>query len=343
MTTRRQASENAPSAGTDGAAPAGALHTIFGAGQVGTKLASLLLDRGHRVRLVRRGPAGAPRPGLTWMSGDLTDQAFADEAARGAAAVYHCANPADYSRWHGVVEPLARAVRGAATRAGARLVVLDCLYMYGDPRALPFDEDTPMRPCSRKGELRALLAEEHFAAHRRGEVEVTSGRASDYFGPGTPLSMVLHERGIARLRAGKSVEVFGDPDQPHAYNYTPDVARGLVELGTHPEAVGRVFHLPASWTGTTRGLIDQAAALLGVAGGVRPVPRWLLAGMGLFSPLMRSMREMVYQFEIPYVIDDRRFRATFGVEATPIGEALARTLDLPVAAEVGRAPATAVG
>lgn len=312
-----QASSQAPS-----------IHTIFGAGQVGVLLADQLLARGYSVRLVRRGPGGAPRPGLVWMSGDVTDPAFADEAARAAEVVYNCVNPSSYGRWHGVLEPLMRAVRGAATRAGARLVALDCLYMYGMPEVAPFDEATPMRPCSSKGELRAMLVEEMFEAHRRGEVEVTTGRASDYFGPSTPLSTILYPRALERLRAGKPVELFGDPDQPHAYNYTPDVARGLAELGTRPEAIGRAFHLPAAWTGTTRELIARFGAALGQPGSVRVVPRWALAALGLVSADMRAIREMVYQWERPYVIDDRRFRTTFGVEATPIAEAIRGTLGL---------------
>lgn len=298
------------------------LHTIFGAGQVGLRLAHELLDRGFRVRLVRRGSAGAARANLEWRSGDVTDPSFADEAARGAAVVYHCANPPDYSRWHGVLEPLARAVRGAAARAGARLVVLDCLYMIGVPPRSPFDEDTPMRPCSKKGELRAELVEELFEAHRRGEVEVTTGRASDFFGPATPLSMLFNQRSLERLRAGKPIEMFGDPDMPHGYSYTPDVARGLVELGTRAEAVGKVFHLPLAWAGSSRALVQRAGELLGSTGAVRAVPSWALAALGVFSPMLRAVREMVYQWEHPYVIDDRRFRATFGLEPTPIDHAL---------------------
>lgn len=308
-----------------------ALHTIFGAGQVGLKLAHELLDRGHPVRLVRRGPAGAARANLTWMSGDVNDPVFADEAAREAAVVYNCVNPPDYDHWHGVLEPMMRAVRRAAARAGARLVVLDCLYMYGAPEAVPFDEDTPMRPCSDKGELRAMMVEELFEAHRRGDVQVTTGRASDYFGPDSPRSMILHARALSRLRAGKSVEVFGNPDMPHAYNYTPDVARALVELGTRPEAIGKAFHLPTAWTGTSRELLERCSALLGRPANVTAVPNWALSAIGLVWPEMRAIRKMLYQWDRPFVLDDRRFRSTFGLEPTPIDEALRATLGLDAA------------
>jgi nucleoside-diphosphate-sugar epimerase len=200
--------------------------------------------------------------------------------------------------------------------------------MYGAPEASPFDEDTPMQPCSDKGELRKMLVEEMFDAHRRGEVEVTSGRASDYFGPETPLSMLLHPRGLERLRAGKPVEVFGNPDMPHAYNYTPDVARGLAVLGERPEAVGKAFHLPAAWTGTSRELVERCGAALGRPGRVRVVPSWALTAVGVVSPTVRAIRKMLYQWERPYVLDDRRFRTTFGIEPTPIDEAIAATLEL---------------
>jgi hypothetical protein len=34
---------------------------------------------------------------------------------------------------------------------------------------------------------------------------------------------------------------------------------------------------------------------------------------------------MTYQWKVPYVPDDRRFRAAFGVEPTPAAEAVAAT------------------
>ena len=303
------------------------VHTIFGAGQIGTQLARELASRGIDVRLVRRGPATEEIRGVTWLRGDATDRAFADAAVRGASVVYNCTNPPDYHRWRGVLEPLYRSIWGAASRAGARLVQLDNLYMIGRPATVPFDESTEMRPCSDKGELRASLARELAEMHARGEIEATTGRASDFFGPRTPSAAIFRPDVYERIRRGKTVYVFGDPDMPHSYSYTPDVARGLAVLGTHPAAAGRVWHLPAASQGTTRELVARFAEHAGTSVTVRAVPTFLLRAAAIASPLMGALAEMLYQWETPYVMDDSAFRRTFGVGPTPLDEAIATTLE----------------
>ncbi|MCX4240602.1 NAD-dependent epimerase/dehydratase family protein [Paraliomyxa miuraensis] len=302
------------------------IHTVIGAGQVGTQLARLLASRGHTVRIVRRSAFTAELPGVVRMQGDVTDPAFADQACRGATAVYNCANPPDYTRWDGVLLPLYRAVREAAGRAGARLVQLDCFYMIGRPEHAPFDERTPMNPCSPKGELRKQLVEELFEAHRRGDVRATSGRASDYFGPDTPQAAVLRPDVYDRIVKGGTVYVFGNPDMPHSYSYTPDVARGLEVLGSHEEALGRVWNLPVAAQLTTREAIERFAARAGTKVRVRRVPQWALRSVGVFVPLASALAEMSYQWDVPYLADDGDFRRTFGVGPTPLDEAIDTTL-----------------
>jgi nucleoside-diphosphate-sugar epimerase len=197
--------------------------------------------------------------------------------------------------------------------------------MYGRPTG-PMGEDTPLEPCSRKGEIRARLATELMDAHARGDVLATSGRASDYVGPGTHASAVFRPRFFRRLVRGRPVEVVGDPDQPHSYSYTPDVAAALAVLGTRDEALGRVWHLPTTWHGTTRELVARFAAAAGVEPRIRRMPRWALGAVGLVSPMVGEMIEILYQFEHPFVIDDRRYRTTFGVEPSSIDTLVATTL-----------------
>jgi nucleoside-diphosphate-sugar epimerase len=166
------------------------LHVLFGAGQVGQSLARLLLDGGKGVRIAKRSRGPVPA-GTDLVLGDGTDPAFCVEAARGAATVYHCMNPPyDVRAWADLVPRYRDNLIAAAARAGARLVVLDNVYMLGRPGGRPLDEQTPPNPCSRKGEIRSRAAERLFEAHRRGEVRATSGRASDFYGPGGTLTQM---------------------------------------------------------------------------------------------------------------------------------------------------------
>lgn len=303
------------------------IHTVVGAGQVGVKLARLLAAQGKIVRLVRRSAAGEQLSGVTWCQGDILDQHFADEVCRDADVVYHCANPADYHHWQELLPPLFDAIMWAAARAGARLVVLDNVYMYG-PSAGAMTEATPMTATTIKGRLRAELATKLFEAHARGDVQATSGRASDYFGPATPTTSIFNERFWRRLVAGKSVDVFGDPDKLHSYSYTPDVAHGLAILGDDPNALGRAWHLPVAHQGSTRDLIALCAGGAGVAvPKINSLPRWVLRTVGLVNGPARALVEMLYQFEQDFVVDDSDFVSTFSLAATPIKDALATITD----------------
>jgi nucleoside-diphosphate-sugar epimerase len=300
-----------------------ALHVVLGHGQIGALVADQLLARGSTVRIVRRGPAGASRPGLQWASGDLSELPFAEQATRGASVVYDCTSPS-YEQWTRLLLPLARGAMHGAAKAGAKLVALDNLYMYGRVDG-PIAESTPVAPCSRKGELRARLADERADAHRRGDVRIVTGRASDFFGPGVVRQTTYGDRFWRRAFAGKKVECMGDPDAPHALAYAPDVARGLVALGERDEALGQVWHLPSNPAESMRAVVARLSGALGLPIGVTRMPRVALRAMGVFSPIIREVAEMAYQWDAPYLVDDSRFRAAFGHAPTAVDEIVGAT------------------
>ncbi len=289
----------------------GGLHVVFGAGQVGPRLAVRLLQAGQRVRIARRSEAPAP-DGVEVARGDATDPAFCAEAARGAAAVYHCMNPPYFAKvWAEVLPRFASNLVEAAGRAGARLVVLDNVYALGNTGGQPMDEDTPAAPCSKKGEIRARVAASLVDAHRRGAARVVLARASDFYGPGGEQTYFGPQLWRAALR-GKAATWLGNPDTPHSYHFIPDVAAGLAALGLAGGDVdGRVFMLPCAPAEPTRALLARMSAALGREIRIRPMPAAALALVGLAVPIVRELREMLYQWDQPFVIDDRRFRARF--------------------------------
>lgn len=297
------------------------LHVVCGAGQIGTLVARLLVEAGQPVRVVRRGSA-APAAGVELRSGDLADAAFCRQALQGAAVVYHCMNP-EYNAalWAQWIPRYTRNLIDAGESSRARLVVMDNLYMLGRGDGRPINEDTPIAPCSRKGEVRARAADALLQAHRAGRVEVVIGRASDFYGPEGGKTHFGDHFWPAALR-GKTVRVLIDPDAIHTYHYTLDVARGLVALGgAQPEDCGRVWMLPCQPAGTARALVARLAEALGRPIALAATPRAMAAALALVMPAVRELKEMLYQWDQPFVVDDTRFRARFGLQPVAVAQA----------------------
>lgn len=301
------------------------LHVIFGGGQVGQPLARILRERGLRVRMARRS-SGASE-GVEVMRGDATDRNFCLQAARGASTVYHCMNPLYSARvWKDVIPKYIENLIAAAGSAGARLVVLESVYMLGRTGGRPMNESTPMNPCSRKGEVRAREAERLFEAHRRGEVRATAGRASDFYGPGATLSH-LGDQFWKPVIAGARGRVLVNPDAIHTYHYVPDVAAGLAMLGTAgDDAYGKPWMLPCAPAESMRALVARLSRHFGRDIRLTVMPRWLMKVLGLGMPILREVNEMMYQWDEPFIIDDRCFRAAFNTEHTEPERAAAETV-----------------
>ncbi|MCY7418714.1 MAG: NAD-dependent epimerase/dehydratase family protein [Chloroflexi bacterium] len=203
--------------------------------------------------------------------------------------------------------------------------MVDNLYGYGPTHGAPIREDLPMAAEGKKGRARATVAKRLLDAHQAGDFQVTIARGSDYFGPGGTDSLV-GERFFAPILAGATVRLIGDPDAPHTVTYIPDFARALIELARQDEAYGAAWHVPSAPAVSTRRLAHLTAAAAGApAPRVSRVPRPMLRLIGVFSPSVRELSEMMYEFEEPYVVDDQRIRQAFGLAETPLGEALALT------------------
>ena len=148
----------------------GELHVVFGTGAVGMSVVDELVQRSpRRVRMVNRSGRGSVPEGVEVVGGDATDEAFAREASEGASVVYFALNP-PYNKWPELFPPLQAGVLEGAAAAGAKLIAMENLYMYGPTDGRPLTEDLPHAANTRKGTVRARMTEELFAAHESGKV-----------------------------------------------------------------------------------------------------------------------------------------------------------------------------
>jgi nucleoside-diphosphate-sugar epimerase len=175
--------------------------------------------------------------------------------------------------------------------------------------------------------VRAQMAEELMAAHRAGTVRATSGRASDFYGPGAGQQGIFGDRVIRPLLAGKTVSILGKLDAPHTYTYVPDFGKGLVLLGTHDEALGQTWHIPNASTLTTRQILTLFFEEAHLPPRMGSVPDLLVRTLGLFNPLLREVAEMLYEFNEPFVVESSKFVQAFGDIATSHREAIRQTLE----------------
>ncbi len=299
------------------------VHVVIGAGPVGSAVAGHLAGLDAKVRIVTRSGGGPDLPGVERVAADVLDPDQQARLAAGAGVVYACAQP-EYHRWPEEFPALQDAMLAVATAADAVYVAMENTYMY-PPTPGPLTEALPFTATTRKGRIRGVLAQQVLDAHRDGRVRTVSGRASDFFGPRVTGSTV-GDRFFPPILAGKAVSVLGDPDARHSYTYVPDIARGLVRLGAEPSAWGRAWHLPSAPAISTRAFAAQAYAAAGTSGRVKKVPAVALRALGLVVPPVREMIEMRYEFETDFVVDDSAYRAAFGDEPTPLGDALAATI-----------------
>lgn len=300
-------------------------HVVFGTGPIGTALADHLAAAGHKVTAVNRSGTAATGGGVELIAGDAADPLFTTSVSEGAAAIYQVLNP-PYTKWPELFPPLQDSLLKAARATGAKLVTLENMYGYGRTGGAPLTEDLPLRATGRKGVVRAEMAEQLLAAHDGSAVRTTIGRAADYFGP---RGLVSHmgQRVFRPVVAGKKARVMGNPDLPHTFSYIPDIAAGLATLGTDDRADGRAWHLPNAPTITTREFINRAFAAAGTTGGVVAMPRIMVNAVSLFSPMLREVKEVLFEFEKPFIVDSTAFETTFGQTATPLAEAIPATVE----------------
>jgi nucleoside-diphosphate-sugar epimerase len=303
-----------------------AKYVVLGTGAIGRSVAEELIKRGESVRMVNRsGRMEEPPAGVEVVASDLYNPARVREVTRGANVVYQAAQPA-YFEWPAKFPLLQKSIIDGLTGSGAKLAVVENLYMYGEMNGRALTEDMPYKAHTRKGKVRGEISLAAFDAHKQGRVRVTSARGGNFFGP-WGLESTMGSRVFYPLLQGKPAQLIGRTDLPHTHTYVKDFGRALVILGERDDADGQAWHVPNDQPQMTQGeLVCLFAEEAGVEPKTSSMGKLMMSIGGLFVPEAKESVEMMYEFEKPFVIDSSRFEETFGMRATPIQEAIKETV-----------------
>lgn len=298
-------------------------YLVLGAGPIGRAITAHLLADGDSVTVVTRSGTEVPGATAVAMAGD--DPRLAEVMA-GADAVVVATNP-PYHRWESEWPPLMRNVIDAAAASGSAVLLVGNLYGYAP--GVVMTADVPLAPSSRKGAVRARLWDELLAAHDAGRLRATELRASDYYGPEALATDGAHAgaRLVTPVLAGKTAYVIGAPDAPHSWTAVGDIAAAAAAALRSDVAWGRPWIVPTDAPRTIRQLADDVAQAAGIdRASVRRIPRALIHVAGLVDPMMREMREVLYQHDAPFGCDGSETTRLLGVEPTPLPQVVAATV-----------------
>jgi UDP-glucose 4-epimerase len=246
-----------------------------GAGFIGSHIATALLKRGDRVRVLDNLCTGTRKnidalgDAIEFIEGDLVNPRDVERALDGVEVVFHEAALASVPR--SVETPLdtnAACVTGTVTlldrarRSGVRRVV------YGGSSSAYGDQPTP----AKHEKLLAAPLSPYAAAKLAGELycqaftntyglETVTLRYFNVFGPrqdpNSQYAAVI-PKFITQMLAGRRPTIFGDGRQSRDFTYIDNVVQGNLLAAVSAEAVGQTMNVAC---GASYSLLDLVAGI----------------------------------------------------------------------------------
>jgi nucleoside-diphosphate-sugar epimerase len=294
------------------------------AGGLGRAAALAFRSAGWSVASLVRGTSGsAIAPGTELIEVDARDGAAVIEAARRADVVLNALN-VPFTQWATAAMPLAETAIAAARENGATLVFPGNLYVYGAGLPAIVDETTPVRPTSRKGDIRAAIEARLHAAAEDG-TRVIILRSGDFFGAGAGS---YFDRLLIRDIASGRLTYPGPLDVVHEWAYLPDFAEALRRLVDARAALPPFaqFGFPGHAV-TGREMVGAISRACGRGFNVSGMPWTMLRLLGYVVPIFRELSEVAYLWSTPHAIDGTRLAAAIGdIPFTPLDRAVSAAL-----------------
>ena len=304
------------------------MQTILGAnGTIGSVLTKELVGYTNKIRLVSRNPRKVNESDELFPA-DLSNPAFVDQAVEGSDVVYLVVG-FDYNLkvWEEKWPTLMRATINACIKHNARLVFFDNVYSY-DINAIPhMTEESEYNPPSRKGAVRKQISQMLMDEVKAGKLMALIARSADFYGPGNDKSFA-NEMVYKNFLKGRRANWFIDADKKHSFTYTPDAAKATALLGNTDDAYNTIWHLPTDKnTITGREFIELFSKEMKVSNKLVVMPMWMVRLAGIFVPVLKEMREMMYQYDRDYFFDSSKFDKRFNFKTTTYQEGVRNTVE----------------
>ena len=298
------------------------MQVILGSGgAIGNDLAKELKNYVDRIRLASRNPKRINDDDELFHC-DLTIANNVDEAVKGCKVAYLTVGlPYKIKTWQNQWPVIMKNTIAACKKHKTKLVFFDNIYMYHPDKLNPMTEETEILPISKKGKVRAEIANLVLQEIKTGKLDALIARAADFYGPGITNS-VFNEVVVKNLKAGKKANWFCSVKKLHNFTFTPDAAKATALLGNTKTAYNQVWHLPTAEPLTGKEWIEEVAKELRIEPKTQVVSKFIIKLIGLFNPIMKEFVEMLYQWDRDYNFDSSKFETVFKIKPTPVNDAI---------------------
>lgn len=297
------------------------MQTILGSGgTIGIPLAKELSKYTDQIRLVSRHPKKVNHSDELFAA-DLSDPTMIDKTVQGSTVVYMTIGfPYRIKIWRKNWPALMNATIEACKKYNSKLVFFDNVYLYDREFLDPMTEETPVRPSSKKGKIRAEIANMLMKEVQEGKLEGLIARAADFI---APTNSILTEMVYKNLQKDKKADWFASLNKVHNFTFSEDAGRATALLGNTPDAFNQVWHLPSIHQRLTgKEWIDLFASQMKITPKYRTLSSGILGLLGIFIPILKEFREMIYQYDRNYFFDSSKFENRFGIHPVTAEEAV---------------------
>ena len=241
------------------------------AGQVGARLAPVLMKRGHIITAFDRTSPAANGPAKTVVA-DICDPDALDEVLKeGFDAIFHLAGlnalkpPQDIHRVN--VEGTATLLASLERHSPASTVIMmSSSAVYGPCQDDPILETSPLDPQTPYARSKAVM-EAMALEHRARGLDIRIARPFNIIGPGQEAPL-LYNKVAAQLaeiaRGSRRPELeLGKLDSFRDFVDVRDVCEGLASIATCGQA-GEIYNICSGVPTAIREIVDRLVALSGL-------------------------------------------------------------------------------
>ncbi len=210
-----------------------------GSGYFGSLLRDRLKERGQAVRIFDLADAEDRTPEVTFVAGDIRNEAQVRAACEGCEVVYHCVAQVPLAKDKHLfdsvnIQGTENLLKSALAAKVRKVIYVSSSAVFGVPKSNPVTEKTPPTPAEAYGRAK-LQGETLCAKYTQQGLDISMIRPRTIMGHGRlGIFQILFEW----IRTGYNVPVFGSGDNLYQFVHADDLAEACIPCRGPGQASG---------------------------------------------------------------------------------------------------------